>query len=130
MHPIFTQYGQNAPLWCKKLVLNAVESLLPDALIKVEGPSTILTAINEQKKSNRLIVHLLHYIAERRGKAFDVIEEVIPLYNLKVEISTNQRIKKVLAVPEGTPIPFKQTSNKLGFVLPKLGGHQMIELTY
>lgn len=130
MHPIFTQYGQNAPLWCKKLVLNAVESLLPDALIKVEGPSTILTALNEQKKSNRLIVHLLHYIAERRGKAFDVIEEVIPLYNLKVEISTNQRIKKVLAVPEGTPIPFKQTSNKLGFVLPKLGGHQMIELTY
>ena len=32
VHPIFRQYHQNAPRWCKQLLLNALQMLLPDPL--------------------------------------------------------------------------------------------------
>jgi hypothetical protein len=59
-HPVFSQYGQNAPRWVKQLLLNGIDILSPDPVIRVEGPSTILSAVNHQGSQNRSIVHLLH----------------------------------------------------------------------
>ena len=81
-HPIFRQYDQNAPLWCKRLLLNAITLLLGDQLVRHDGPSTLQINIGSQKEQGRWVVHLLHYIPERRGAEFDVIEDVIPLHDV------------------------------------------------
>ncbi|MEJ7710919.1 MAG: hypothetical protein WKF84_13900 [Pyrinomonadaceae bacterium] len=57
-HPIFTQYQRNAPRWCKKLVLNALDMLLPDPLVRIEAPTTMITTLNEQPTENRWALHL------------------------------------------------------------------------
>ena len=85
-HPIFRQYNQNAPRWCKQLLLNALDMLLPDPLLRHDGPSGLLTSVNEQPAENRWVVHLLHYVPERRGQDFDVIEDVLPLYDVPVSL--------------------------------------------
>jgi hypothetical protein len=36
------------------------------------------------RRSQRTIVHVLHYIPERRGLDSDVIEDVIPLANVQL----------------------------------------------
>ncbi|MEM1580921.1 MAG: beta-galactosidase trimerization domain-containing protein [Candidatus Bathyarchaeia archaeon] len=130
IHPIFTQYYKNAPLWCKKLFLNALDMLLPEPLVRAEAPSTTLVTLNEQTAENRWVLHLLHYIPERRGQDFDIIEDVIPLFNLRISVRIPKRVEEVTCVPEEDPLDFKVNNNRVEFTLPKLEGHQMVALNF
>ncbi|MBS1251682.1 MAG: hypothetical protein MAG451_00715 [Anaerolineales bacterium] len=129
-HPIFTQYNQNAPRWCKALFLNTLDILLPAPLVRHEGPSTLQVTVNEQPVENRWVVHLLHYVPERRGEDFDVIEDVIPLYDVKVSVRVPREVTEVAGVPERQPLNFQQNGDRVEFVLPQLAGHQMIALDF
>ena len=40
-HPVFSQYDANAPRWCKTLVANALALLLPEPLVRHDGPSSL-----------------------------------------------------------------------------------------
>ena len=127
-HPVFTQYTQNAPRWCKQLVLNALGRLLPDPLIRLDAPSTALVTLNRQDDPARLVLHLLHYIPERRGARFDVLEDVIPLHDVGVSIRTPGVVSAVRCVPSGDEIPFATKGERLSFVLPRLEGYQIIAM--
>jgi hypothetical protein len=129
-HPLFTQYAANAPRWCKRLVLNAVDLLLADPLVRHQGPSTLLTAVNEQTAARRWVVHLLHYVPERRGADFDVIEDVIPLFDLAVSLRAPRRVASVTAVPQQRAVPFEQRGGRVSFRVPRLEGHQMLAVAF
>jgi len=126
--PIFTQYAQNAPRWCKTLLLNAISMLLPQPLVQHHGPSTLLIALNAQPTLNRQVLHLLHYIPERRGTDFDIIEDVIPLYNVAVSVQAAQPVPSVVAVPQGQPLDFEIREGYVHFTVPEINGHQLIEI--
>lgn len=74
------------------------------------------------------MLHLLHYIPERRGTAFDVIEDIIPLADVAVRVRTGKAVKQVRAVPQGQDLPFRQEGPYVAFTLPRLVGHQMIAI--
>jgi hypothetical protein len=127
-NPIFSEYNAVAPRWEKQLFLNALDLLLPDPLIRHNGPTTLQVAVNAQPDENRWIVHLLHYIPERRSREIDIIEDVIPLYQVGLSIRS-PKIKAVMCVPEQKPVAFNQNNGgRAEFVLPQLAGHQMIAL--
>ncbi len=129
-HPVFTQYGDNAPRWCKVLVAGAIDRLLGEPLVRVEGPSTVLAMLNEQAEEQRWVLHLLHYVPERRGGAFDTIEDVIPLYDVKVSVRADREIADVRTAYQGKKLPFEKRKGRIELALPKLEGHQMIELKW
>ena len=128
-HPVFTQYRENAPHWCKALVKAALERLLPDPLIKHDSFSTLRVTLNEQPDEGRYVLHLLHYIPERRGLSFDTLEDVIPVYDIGLTLNLPNKVVSVTLVPEGERLEFEQRE-QLTFRLPKLTGHQMVELRY
>ena len=128
MHPIFTQYARNAPRWCKRLLLNALDLLLPDPLVRLEAPTTTLVSLNAQLGENRQVLHLLHYIPERRGQDFDVIEDVIPIFDVKVSVKAPGKVTGVACVPEGEALAFTQDGDRVDFAVPKVEGHRMVEL--
>lgn len=84
--------------------------------------------VNEQPDQNRWVLHLLHYIPERRGEDFDVIEDVIPLFDLRLSVRTFRRVKEVTRIPEGETLPFEQSDGRIELTLPELDGHQMLSL--
>jgi hypothetical protein len=127
-HPIFGQYAQNAPRWCKRLFLNAVELLLPEPLLHHDGPSSLFATLLEQPTERRWVVHMLHYIPERRGADFDVIEEAIPLHDVTVSVRAPEDVRRVVTAPEGAELPFQHVDRRITFTLPRLNGHQMIAL--
>jgi hypothetical protein len=129
-HPIFSQYEYNAPLWYKKLFFNALNVLLTDPLVETNAPSTALMTINEQAQQKRWVVHFLHYIPERRGRDFDVIEDVISLSDVNVSIKIPHKVTNVTRVPDNTSISYKQQKGRVQFTLDKLNGHQMVALEY
>lgn len=127
-HPIFSQYQSKAPRWCKQLFFNALERLLPEPLVRVKAPSGLIAALNEQPTQNRRVLHLLYYIPERRCDEFDVIEDVVPLYDVEVAVKVEKPIQGVRCVPEGEALPFTVENGCIVFTVPKIEGHQMIEL--
>ena len=127
-HPIFRQYHRNAPHWCKRLLLNALDMLLPDPLLRHAGPTGLLTALNEQSERGRLVLHLLHYVPERRGQDFDVIEDVLPLYDVDVSLKLPGQVARVRCVPDGAALTFGEAKGRLNFTVPKVDGHQMVEI--
>ena len=121
-----TEY--NAPHWCKVLVLNAVERLLPDPLVKHDGPSTLQVTVTNQPDHHRWVLHLLHFIPERRSKELDVIEDVIPLFNLKLFVRLPRAVREAIIVPDGVSLAASYDGTYATFQVPRIDGHAMVSL--
>jgi Hypothetical glycosyl hydrolase 6/Beta-galactosidase trimerisation domain len=130
MHPLFAQYQQNAPRWCKQIVLNGISLLLADPLVRTSLPSAGLVSVSEQAREPRYVVHLLYYVPERRGLDFDVVEDVVPLQDVKVSLRVSKRVRRVETAPEGARLAFTERGGRVEFSLPRLEGHQMIAVTW
>jgi len=129
-HRVFAMYSEFAPLWVKKMVLNAIEILLPEPLLRHSGPGTIETTVNRQAGERRLVVHLLHYVPLPRARKLCVVEDVIPLYDIKVSLRADVRPEHVVCVPDGRSLEYVVKDGRIEFVVPKIHGHQMVEVSY
>ncbi|NLW51338.1 MAG: beta-galactosidase [Candidatus Brocadiaceae bacterium] len=129
-HPVFSLYNAWAPRWCRTLLLNAVDMLLPEPLLRHDGPTGLMATVNEQAAERRWIVHLLHYVPERRGRELDVIEDVIPLFGLNVSVKVPGTVRSVRRVPDGGPLEFRFEGGRVDFLLQRLDGHAMVELAF
>ena len=127
-HPIFSQYQTKAPRWCRQLFLNALASLLPDPAVRVDAPTATIAALNRQPAEERLVLHLLHYVPERRGEASDIVEDVVPLYGVSVSLRVDAPVTSVALVPQGEALTFHQSEGRVTFTVPKVEGHQMVEI--
>ena len=126
--PIFSQYNDNAPRWCRLLVLNAIDILLPDPLVKHDGPSTLQLTVSQQSSQGRWILHLLHFIPERRSEELDVIDDVIPLHKVKVLVKVPRPVREAVTVPAGTPLAFSMEGSYVSFEVERIDGHAMVSL--
>ncbi|MHB1294584.1 MAG: beta-galactosidase trimerization domain-containing protein [Anaerolineae bacterium] len=125
-HPIFQGYRRQAPLWYKSLFLAALQMLLPDPLVTCQAPSTAQVTLTRQEAQGRTIAHLLHYIPERRGTEFDIIEDVIPLYRVGLAFRVPQQPKRVYLAPQGTELAYSYDAGVVRVVVPEVMGHQMV----
>lgn len=132
MHPIFTQFQDNAVPWVRTLVKNAINCLIPDPLVQHDGPITLITNLMKQKdEGDRYILHLLHYIPERKCKKLDIIDTKIPLYNVKVRMHVpGKKAKSVSRQPSNKALVFTEENGSIEFTVPKIAGHQIIEIQW
>ena len=120
-HPVPTLAERQADL-------RALARLLPEPLVRVHAPTASIVTLNAQPRHNRWVLHLLYYVPERRCDEYDVIEDVTPLYDVAVSIQVTQPVKNVSLVPQHTALPFTCNAGRVTFTVPKIEGHQMIEL--
>ncbi|MFB9276402.1 alpha-amylase family protein [Cohnella cellulosilytica] len=130
IHPVFTQYQHNAPAWYKKLVRNALSRLLPKPLVRHSGPSTVNASLMGQPQENRWVLHLLHYIPEKKCDTLEIIEDVIPLHNVQVTVTVPGPVTGLSAVPEQRELPFRLDGDQLTFTVPEIRGHRMISIQF
>lgn len=129
-HPIFRQYQHNAPKWCRTLLHNTLQDLLPSQLVRHNGPSTLQISLNKKRSGESYVLHLLHYLPLRRSDTIDVIEDVIPLYDLELSVAVPGEVEAVRSVPKEKGLKWTQEGDRVDFTLPELRGHQMIELRF
>lgn len=125
-HPIFTQYRNNAPHWCKFLIRNAFDILLPDRLIKHNGPSTLTVTVLDQPEQRRATVHVLSYIPVRKSSTIDIIEERTPAYNIDIDVNLPYEIKSVSSVVLDDNVNY----NNGKVSVSKVDGYEIIVLEY
>lgn len=125
-HPIFAQYRTNAPNWCKRLIKNAIDMLLPDRLTKHNGPSTLTVTVLDQPEQRRASVHVLSYIPVRKSATIDIIEERTPAYDIALDVNLPHDIKSAKSVVSCDNVSY--ADGKLS--IPKVDGYEIIVLEY
>jgi hypothetical protein len=71
-------------------------------------------------------VHLLQYCPERRAEGLDLIEDVVPIFDLKLSLRLGSAPGRVYLAPEKTAIPFKYEAGRVQVRVPKVTGHAMV----
>lgn len=122
--PIFDSYAKNAYAVHKLLVRNCLRRLLPDPLFEAELPSTAEASLTEQ--GQKRIVHLLHYPASRRAPDLDIVEEAIPLANVKIALRVEKEPSRVYLAPQRQSLKVDFDGKYAHTVVPVVDGHQMV----
>jgi len=121
---VFEDYATKGELVCKELALYAINSLLGDErAVITDLPDRGVTTVTKQ--DGRTIVHLLFAHTTVRGKGIEVIEDAVPLHDVKVAVKLDKAPEKVYLAPEGTEIPFGWDGKRAVFTVPKVVLHQM-----
>ena len=124
MHPIFEQYRHNAPAWCKRLMANAIDLLLPERLIRHNGPSTLTVSVLDQPEEQRTNLHILTYIPVRKSASIDIIEERTIQRNVTLKFNLPHKVTSARLVPENIPLPIENGS----ITIPEINGYAIVEL--
>lgn len=130
IHPIFSIYQKKHPSWCRELIKDAIELLMPEQVIVHNGPSTMAVTLNKQCKEKRYIVHGLHYIPVKKCQDLCIIDDVIPLYEIEFCVKIKEKVRGVKIVPDNKEILFSEDKGNVKFTIPKIEGHVMVELSY
>ena len=128
---IFEDYAVKGSLICKEIVKYAVDTLLGnDKTFKSNMPSGGVVTLMKQPQSNRYINHLLYASPVKRGNGIEVIEDLIPLYNINAELIISEKIKKVYDGKTKEEIAFVQDGGKVKFTVDELNCHKAVVLEY
>jgi len=129
-YPVFRAYILHGNLVYKKLVKNCIDLLLDRPLVISDAPSTARITVNLQRldEKERYVVHILHYIPERRCKSIDIIEDVIPLYNLKLKVRLANPPSRCYLAPEMRDLDFVYNNTYAEFTVPEVNGYQIVVL--
>ncbi|HEY5583162.1 MAG TPA: beta-galactosidase trimerization domain-containing protein [Ruminiclostridium sp.] len=127
---VFEDYATKGSLVLKESVLYALNRLLWAPSIKTNLPVQGIVTLTEQKSKKRYVNHLLYASPVKRGEGIEVIEDIIPLYNINVSIRVTNIIKKVYLAPQMEEISFKQERDEVFYTVPQLECHQMVVIQY
>lgn len=124
-HPMFHQYRQNAPLWIKQLLKNALDALLPQRLVRHDGPSTLSVQLLNQPQDGRICAHILSYIPVRKSEEFDTIEERTVVNNLTLQFNLPRAFTRARLVPENLELKVESGC----VTIPSVNGYAIVELS-
>lgn len=122
---IFADYAQSGKLHLKQMAIFALDRLLDTAkTLKTNLPAQGIVTL--MKQSDRLICHLLYASPVKRGNGIEVIEDIVPIYNVELAIKTDKKINKVYLAPQKEDIDFTYENGYISVKLDKIECHQMV----
>ena len=128
---IFCEYAHKGSLIAKLIAVNMIDLLLGDKkTLTTDLPAQGVVTLMDQQDEHRLVNHLLYASPVRRGSGIEVIEDVIPLYNVSVTLNIGREPKRVYLAPENRDIPFSYENGKLTYTVDKLDLHAMAVIDY
>jgi len=125
-HPVFTNYRNKGQQLARDYVWQLIADTYGRLDVEVGLPSGGRVSLLRQAKEKRHILHLLYATPINRGRGIEVIEDIVPLFDVPVSLRLNAR--RVTLVPEGRPLQFTRRKGRLEFTVPRLDLHQMIAL--
>lgn len=128
-HNLPQQYFQKGALYHKYYFNYALEKLY-ECPVKAQGLGAQgRCVVIHQEEENRYCFHMTYACPVKRGVA-EVIEDVLPVYNIACTLKTDKKVQKVSLPLENAELPFTQEKDGVSFTLPKLQCHSLVVLKY
>jgi len=128
---VFEDYATSGSLILKKTVMYALNRLLSGRkTLETNLPAQGVVTLMQQKDKMRYVNHLLYASPVRRGEKIEIIEDILPVYNVVVTLRLPYEAKNVYLAPQMEKLDFKQENSVISYTVPKLECHQMVVIDY
>ena len=129
-HSLASDYNKFGSLYHREYFLKALKLIYKGGAFTVSGLGSQgrCTMISQPDKK-RYCINMVYAIPVKRGAA-EVIEDIMPLYNVKVALKVKENIKRVWCGVTGEEIPFEKSGGKINFTIPELICHTSIVAEY
>lgn len=121
---IFNDYAVSGEIHLKQITVFALDRLLGERKTLITNlPAQGVATLMEQ--NSRQICHLLYVSPVKRGNGVEIIEDILPVYDVSVSIRTDKNISRVYLAPQMEEIPFTYENGRVTAQIKKLECHQM-----
>ncbi len=125
--PLFSEYAESSRRVHKTVIGNCLHRLLPKPLVGPHNlPSTAIVTV--RRRAEERFIHILHYVHQRRGRALDIIEDVLPLCDVTLAIRTNAPPTSVELVPQQQPLDWSYADGYVQIQVPRVEGYQIVRI--
>lgn len=125
-HSMPELYSKEGSLYHKRYFMLALKQLYRGGAFRVEGlGSEGRATMIHQKDQNRYCVNMVYASPSKRGEAY-IIEDILPVYNVKLTLHVPQTIKKAWLGVTGEELTIVDNT----VVVPKLECHASVVLEY
>ncbi|WP_068605987.1 beta-galactosidase trimerization domain-containing protein [Paenibacillus swuensis] len=129
---VFEDYATKGSLVLKEIVLYALKRMLSDEItVTTNLPAQGVTTLQHQEEHQRYVQHLLYASPVKRGNGVEIIEDIVPIYNVKAAVKVGSvDVKEVYLAPQMIKLPYKVSGNYVSYTVPSMECHQMIVIEY
>ena len=125
--PWFSEYAVSAKQVHKLVIANCLARLLPEPRVGAHTlPSTAIVSV--RRLHTDLIVHVLNYVHQRRGKTLDIIEDRFPLCDVDLTIRASQAPSSVRLQPQNRELEWTWNAGYVSLHIPRVDGYQIVQL--
>lgn len=125
--PLFSEYAESGRRVHKTVIANCLLRLLPEPIVGEHNlPSTAVVTV--RRGDSERLVHVLHYVHQRRGRGIDIIEDVLPLRDVRLSIRAESRPTYVELVPQRQPLDWSYSDGYVHMHVPRVEGYQIIRI--
>ena len=126
---IFTAYASLGHLCFKEIFKFMLNTLLgDDRRLDAAIPDKAVVTLTRQEEEKRYNLHLLFAHTTVRGRNTEVIEDTVPLYNVKCSVKCDKAPSRVYLAPEMTDLTYTYENGAVEFTVPEVNIHQIIAI--
>ena len=128
-HNIPKIYKEKASVYHRRYFLAALKLLGYKPLLNVNLYSGGRVTALKQADKNRYCVNMVYASPVKRGFV-EIIDEILPIYNIKTKLSVPEKINRVYDPITGKEYTFTQENGVCSFTVDELNCHKTVVLEY
>jgi hypothetical protein len=122
--PLLEAFGKHASLAYRQILGNCIALLLPDPLIRDQGPAHLeATAV---RRDQTTIIHLISFLPSRQAENLDIVHDPFPLVNMPISIRLDAAPSRLTLQPAGLELHFTYSDGYAHTTVTLLDGHAML----
>ncbi len=121
---VFTEYIELGVRLNRDIIEKCINLLMEEPLVRTNLPSSAEVTVRTQH--DKTIVHILHYIAEKKSRRMTVVDTKLPLIDIRLQVRCEKVPKKVYLAPAMEELGFEYKDRYVFVEIPKLSGHGMV----
>ncbi|MCU0906899.1 MAG: hypothetical protein MUF73_05490 [Rhodobacteraceae bacterium] len=134
-HPLFSCYHMAGSVTMLELAERViVQAMAAGRSVTASLPRAGRVTLRHQPGQHRDVLHLLHATPALRGNLrganIQPIQDLVTLSGIDVRMRSFGPVLSVRTVPEGQVLPHDTEKGLLTFSVPRLRGHQIVEIAY
>ena len=118
-NPLDLMYQHRAARPHRDLFERLLRRIYTDPVLHVEMPSGGRVSLLHQPEQRRYVAHLLYATPHYRG-GLELIEDLVPLFDVPVELQVDEPVKKVTLIPDGIELTPDSCCGKVRVVVPRM----------
>ncbi len=128
-HPMPSIYKTYGSVFFKRYLTMALDLIYNERIMKVSSGASTRCTLIDQPQNSRYCFNIAYAIPRKSGLA-EIIEDITPIYNIKVELRLEKSPKKVYMPLCDSALKFGFENGICSFEIPFIEGHESVVIEY